>query len=204
MIPYVQRSQKATSVIFLNVLELLRHRATPLPAPRHCPAAPCPLEGGEMKLMRQTEDVWLPECLWDGESLAGWCGLKTERPAQGFWMLPISWETNKHDERNQGDGMKLPPSPVPLQSALEQRLGRIWQQNACFTHSHLPLSEREHSTHTETITAKGRLHFPPKCCFLTKHFYCLWAIGLDGCTWNQRAGQEGALMDKRHIQTHAK
>ena len=44
--------------------------------------------------------------------------------------------------------------------------------------------------------------FPPKHGFLTEHFCCLWAIELDGCTWNQSIGQEGMLTNKRLADKH--
>lgn len=49
-------------------------------------------------------------------------GLKDRETHRGLGIMPVSGETNKYNERNQGDDFKLPPCTVPLQSVLEQRL----------------------------------------------------------------------------------
>lgn len=135
-----------------------------------------------------------PGCLRLGCLRWGW---RTERPTEAFWIMPVSGETNKHNERNQGDEFKLPPCTVPLQSVLEQRLG--WHLGAkCMFHPQQFASKWENGAHTLRPSRQRVVYiFPPKHGFVTEPFCCLWANGLDGCTWNQSTGQEGMLMDKR-------
>lgn len=68
----------------------------------------------------------------------------------------------------------------------------------CMFHPQQFASKWENGAHTLRPSRQRVVYiFPPKHGFVTEPFCCLWANGLDGCTWNQSTGQEGMLMDKR-------
>lgn len=116
-----------------------------------------------------------PGCLKLGCLRWGW---RTERPTKAFWIMPVSGETNKYNERNQGDDFKLPPCTVPLQSVLEQRLG--WHLRAkCMFYPQQFASKWENGAHTLRPSQQRVVYiFPPKHGFVTEPFCCLWATGL--------------------------